>query len=316
MDERVLPPSREAIARAAEVLRRGGLVAFPTETVYGLGGDARDARAVARIYDVKGRPAGHPVIVHVASADEIDAWAAGVPALARTLAARFWPGPLTLVLRRAAGVPDTVTGGQDTVGLRVPSHEVALALIAASGRALAAPSANRFGRVSPTTARHVADDLGTDVDLILDGGPCAVGVESTIVDLSGETPAILRPGGLTREALEAAAGVAIPVRKTGVRASGSLEAHYAPRARVEVVAPEDVAARLAALNAAGTRAEMIAPEAATLYAALRDADRLGAEVIVVPRPDETGLGLAVADRLRRAARGGGGHPPARGSTRL
>ena len=212
MDERVLSPSPRAIARAAEVVRRGGLVAFPTETVYGLGADARDPRAVARIFAVKGRPSDHPLIVHVGSADAMEEWALDVPVLAHTFAARFWPGPLTLVLRRAADVLDEVTGGQHTVGLRVPSHPVALALIRASGCALAAPSANRFGRVSPTTAAHVRDDLGDDVDLILDGGPCEVGVESTIVDLSGREPAILRPGGVPREALEAVAGTAIPVR--------------------------------------------------------------------------------------------------------
>jgi len=182
---------------------------------------------------------------------------------------------------------------------------VALALIAASGRALAAPSANRFGRVSPTTAQHVVDDLGADVDLVLDGGACAVGVESTIVDLSGDAPAILRPGGLAREALESVAGCAVPVRATGVRASGTLDSHYAPRAALRVVEPAALANALAAARALGTHVEVVAPEAATLYAALRDADRRGAELILVARPDETGMGLAVADRLRRASRGGG-----------
>lgn len=311
MDERVLSPSPRAIARAAEVVRRGGLVAFPTETVYGLGADARDPRAVARIFAVKGRPSDHPLIVHVGSADAMEEWALDVPVLAHTFAARFWPGPLTLVLRRAEGVLDEVTGGQHTVGLRVPSHPVALALIRASGCALAAPSANRFGRVSPTTAAHVRDDLGDDVDLILDGGPCEVGVESTIVDLSGREPAILRPGGVPREALEAVAGTAIPVRATGVRASGTLESHYAPRARLRVVEPASLAPTLASLRAAGTRVEVVAAEAATLYAAMRDADRLGAEVILVASPTEAGLGLAVADRLTRAARASGEDPGVR-----
>ncbi len=310
MDERVIPASGEAIARAAEIVRRGGLVAFPTETVYGLGADARDPSALARIFAVKGRPANHPLIVHLESAESIDDWAADVPELARTLATRFWPGPLTLILHRARGVPDAVTGGQDTVGLRVPSHDVALALIRASGRAIAAPSANRFGRVSPTTAEHVREDLGDDVELILDGGPCSVGVESTIVDLSGEVAAILRPGGLSREALEAAAGVSIPVRDTGVRASGTLESHYSPRARVEVVEPQLLASSLAAHRSSGTRVEVIAPEAATLYAAMRDADRRGAEVILVARPEPVGLGLAVADRLKRAAHGHSAEPGA------
>lgn len=301
MDERMLAASPEALGRAAAVLKGGGLVAFPTETVYGLGADARDARAVARIFAVKGRPSDHPLIVHIASAAAMAEWAVAIPALAVTLAEHFWPGPLTLVLRRAGSVPDAVTGGQATVGLRVPSHPVALALLAASGCALAAPSANRFGRVSPTTAQHVHDDLGDDVDLILDGGPCAVGVESTIVDLTGASPAILRPGGLAREALEAVAGCALPVRTTGVRASGTLDSHYAPRARVRVVEPEALASELARLRARGTRVEVVAAEAETLYAALRDADRRGAELILVARPEESGLGLAVADRLRRAA---------------
>ncbi len=303
MDERVLQPSPEAIARAAEVLRRGGLVAFPTETVYGLGGDARDAGAVSRIFAVKGRPADHPLIVHLASEDSLEEWASGVPELARTLARRFWPGPLTLVLRRAPGVPDAVTGGQDTVGLRVPAHPVAHAMLEASDLALAAPSANRFGRVSPTTSAHVLEDLGADVDLILDGGPCAVGVESTIVDLTGSAPAILRPGGVPREALEAVAGQPVPVRATGVRASGTLESHYAPRARVQVVEPAVLPHELARLRAAGTAVEVVAAEAVSLFAALRDADRRGAEVVLVARPEESGLGLAVADRLRRAASG-------------
>jgi len=305
VDERVFAASPDAIARAAAVVRSGGLVAFPTETVYGLGADAGDAAAVGRIFATKGRPADHPLIVHLGSGLAIDAWAVDVPRLARVFAERFWPGPLTLVLRRAAGVLDAVTGGQGTVGLRVPSHPVALALIAASGRALAAPSANRFGRVSPTTAQHVVDDLGADVDLVLDGGACAVGVESTIVDLSGDAPAILRPGGLAREALESVAGCAVPVRATGVRASGTLDSHYAPRAALRVVEPAALANALAAARALGTHVEVVAPEAATLYAALRDADRRGAELILVARPDETGMGLAVADRLRRASRGGG-----------
>jgi L-threonylcarbamoyladenylate synthase len=186
------------IARAVDVLRDGGLVAFPTETVYGLGADASNAAAVNRIFAAKGRPADHPLIVHLASADSLDAWASAVSPLARAFAAACWPGPLTIVLRRAARVPDAVTGGLSTVGLRVPSHPVAQALLRAFDGGIAAPSANRFGTVSPTTAAHVRESLGDRVDLVLDGGPSDVGVESTIVDCSGDTPAILRPGGVPR----------------------------------------------------------------------------------------------------------------------
>lgn len=314
------------IARAVGILRAGGLVAFPTETVYGLGADASNPAAVARIFAAKGRPADHPLIVHLAAASLLDAWAASVPPLARVLAEACWPGPLTLVLRRAAHVPDAVTGGRDTVGLRVPAHPLALRLLAAFGGGIAAPSANRFGAVSPTTAEHVREDLGDLVDLVLDGGPSDVGVESTIVDLSGEDgePAILRPGGLARERLEALAGHPILVRHGGtVRAPGMLEAHYAPAARVLLVPPASQAERAAELRGRGLRVGVIAfspgaglgtpgaslvelggskDEAARhLYRALRDLDRAGCDVILAWPPEERGLGLAIADRLRRAA---------------
>jgi L-threonylcarbamoyladenylate synthase len=187
------------VRKAAEILRAGGLVAFPTETVYGLGADASNAKAVARLYAVKGRPADHPVIVHFASADSAFAWARDVPDEARLLASKFWPGPLTLILKRSDNAKDFVTGGQDSVGLRVPSHAVAQELLKVFKGGVAAPSANRFGLVSPTTASHVRDDLGSDVDLVLEGGPSEVGIESTIVDLSGGTPVLLRPGRLSRE---------------------------------------------------------------------------------------------------------------------
>ena len=212
------------IARAVEILRRGGLVAFPTETVYGLGADATNPSAVAQIFAAKGRPAHHPLIVHLATADDLDEWADGIPTLARTLADACWPGPLTMILRRSRRVPDAVTGGLDTVGIRVPAHPMALALLRAFEGGVAAPSANRFGSVSPTTAAHVHAGLGDRVDLILDGGPSEVGVESTIVDLSGDAPALLRPGGLPRERLEALAGMPIPIRHGGeVRAPGMLD---------------------------------------------------------------------------------------------
>jgi L-threonylcarbamoyladenylate synthase len=215
--------SREEIARAADVLRAGGLVAFPTETVYGLGADASSPDAVHELFAVKGRPADHPVIVHLGDAVQLDDWGVDVADTARTLTAACWPGPLTVVVRRATRVPDAVTGGLDTVGLRVPDQPLALALLHEFGGGIAAPSANRFGRVSPTTAADVFTDLGDDVDMILDGGPSRVGVESTIVDCSRAEPAILRLGGLPRERVEEVLGRAVPLLDTGeVRAPGTL----------------------------------------------------------------------------------------------
>ena len=218
------------------VLRAGGLVAFPTETVYGLGADASNPEAVRAVYRVKGRPADHPLIVHVASAGAVPRWAASVPPAAAALAEACWPGPLTLLLARRPDVDATVAGGRDTIGLRVPAHPLALALLEAFDGGIAAPSANHFGRVSPTTAAHVRADLGNEVDLILDGGPCTIGVESTIVDVTVDPPALLRPGGVPLEALEAIVGGPVLTEDGGVsRAPGMLASHYAPLARVEVV---------------------------------------------------------------------------------
>ncbi|WP_133479922.1 L-threonylcarbamoyladenylate synthase, partial [Cognatilysobacter segetis] len=243
--------SAATIARGADVLRAGGLVAFPTETVYGLGADARDPQAVAKIFAAKGRPADHPLIVHLPSAALLPRWAAHVPDAAQRLADAFWPGPLTIVLRRAAGVPDAVTGGLETVGLRVPRHPVALALLEAFGDGVAAPSANRYGRVSPTLAAHVREELDDRVDLVLDGGRCDVGIESTIVDLSGDAPVLLRPGAVTVAMLEGALGM--PVRAAGEGATpapGRKPSHYAPRARV-LIAGEAEAVSLARCFMAG-----------------------------------------------------------------
>jgi L-threonylcarbamoyladenylate synthase len=313
------------IARAVEVLRRGGLVAFPTETVYGLGADAENQAAVRRIFEVKGRPAGHPLIVHLGRGAKLVDWAAGPTPLAQALAARFWPGPLTLVVRKPPRLPAVVTGGLPTVGLRMPRHPVTQALLAAFDGAVAAPSANRFGAVSPTTAVHVREDLGADVDLVLEGGPCEIGLESTIVDVSGDSPAILRPGTITREALEAVAGQPMPLRAGGpVRAPGQLVSHYAPRAEV-VLVPEgaiaETARRLLAqgrrvgvlvtepladdgLTAAGLREVVVsgsrADLARQLYAALRELDH-SCDAIITSLPQDEGLGTAIADRLRRAA---------------
>lgn len=315
------PPTEEALHRAVEVLRHGGLLGLPTETVYGLAADAENELAVRRIFAVKGRPSTHPLIVHLASAEAVRAWVARLPPEAEALAAAFWPGPLTLVLPRSTRASDAVTGGQGTVAVRVPAHPVALAVLQAFGGGLAAPSANRFGRVSPTRAAHVVADLGSEVDFVLDGGPSSVGVESTIVDLSSPEPALLRPGGVTLEALQSVLGRAVLRRVAGdVRASGMLPSHYAPRAGL-VLASRNEAPRLAAeLQRAGRHVALCSPEAAgpsgvvhlrvpegvtelarSLYALLRDVDAAGVDVAVVVVPEEAGLGLAVLDRLRRAA---------------
>jgi L-threonylcarbamoyladenylate synthase len=317
------------VANAVAVLCRGGLVAFPTETVYGLGADAANSAAVDRLFAVKGRPRSHPVIVHLGEATAIKGWAADVPPDAWVLAEAFWPGPLTLILPRADHVPDAVTGGAATVGLRVPASALALELLAAFGGGIAAPSANRFGRVSPTTAAHVRADLGADVDLVLDGGPCAVGVESTIVDLSRGAAGVLRLGGLSVEALSEALGYPVevfPLAAGGaVPAPGTLPSHYAPEARVEVLTTDGVVARADELLSEGRKVGLLAPRrvdglpagvdalppagaaaayAQCLYQRLREADRRGLDVLLAVPPPETGIGAAVADRLRRAAAAG------------
>lgn len=248
------------IAKAVAVLGDGGLVAFPTETVYGLGADASNDKAVRRIFALKGRPSGHPLIVHIGDAGKLDLWARDVPASARLLAGACWPGPLTLVLRRSSLVSDVVTGGRDTVGLRVPSHPVALELLSTFGGGVAAPSANRFGRVSPTTAAHVAADLGAEVDLVLDGGPCEVGVESTIVDLTGEVPMLLRQGGISAEMIEGVIGCAVETEFVGpVRAPGMPAAHYAPTARVVLIESGELRGRLDLVSGQNRPAEQRGP---------------------------------------------------------
>ncbi|MBT2674046.1 threonylcarbamoyl-AMP synthase [Streptomyces sp. ISL-14] len=248
------------IEKAAGVLRAGGLVAFPTETVYGLGANAEDPAAVARVFQVKGRPPSHPLIVHIGSAEHLADWVEDVPATAGLLAERFWPGPLTLVLRRGRRVPLEATGGLETVAVRVPGHPVALALLSAFGGGVAAPSANRFGSVSPTTADHVRAELGDAVDFVLDGGPCQVGVESTIVDATGDAPSVLRPGGVTREDIEAVLGCSIAVSSTSrVRVPGQHPSHYAPRARVVLVEPEKVVAEAELAQELGHRVGVFLP---------------------------------------------------------
>jgi len=305
---------------AAGVLMSGGLVAFPTETVYGLGADACNAAAVARIYSVKGRPAHHPLIVHVASMDALGDWAADVPAFAIALARDYWPGPMTLVLTRSELAADFITGGQDTVGVRVPNHPVALGLLEAftkaGGKGVAAPSANRFGNVSPTTAQAVSDELSDYLgmsDVILDGGVCAVGVESTIIDCTGDVPKILRPGAITEEMIEHSTGLdVLDANGVAIRVSGSLESHYSPIAKVVLdqsplagqgfIAMADVAtaAGVIRLAAPTTHDEF----ARVLYSALRAADEQGLNTVVVARPEGNGIAIAIRDRLMRAAHTG------------
>lgn len=299
------------------MLRGGGLVAFPTETVYGLGADAGSAQAVSKLYNVKGRPVEHPVIVHFASADEAFRWAREVPDGARALAKRFWPGPLTLILKRSALAQDFVTGGQDNVGLRVPSHPVAHELLAAFGKGVAAPSANRFGHVSPTTAAHVREDLGKDVDLVLEGGPSEVGIESTIVDFSSGSPVLLRPGRIAKAELEEVLKSNVEDRRgESPRHSGGLERHYAPRTPARLVPTHELDKEIAKL---GDKLAVLAfsrPDervdywlrmpreprayAQRLYAALRELDSAGCEAILIESPPDAPEWAAVLDRLRRA----------------
>jgi len=330
-------PDPESIARAAEELRRGGLVAFPTETVYGLGAHALDPAAVRRIFDAKGRPVTDPLIVHVASVERLAPLVADIPDAARTLALRFWPGPLTLVLPRSTSVPDDVTAGLDTVAVRVPAHPVARALLAASAIPIAAPSANLFSRPSPTRAAHVLEDLNGRIDMVLDGGPTSVGVESTVLDLSRAVPTILRPGAVTLEMLlevlpRVTSGNVTSHIPTGAMPSpGLLAKHYSPRARLTLYEGDarSVAARMAedarAQLARGYSVGIVAADddplegahvvrvgseqdlagvASRLYSALRDLDAAGVDVILARGfPALSGLGVAIADRLRRAAAG-------------
>ena len=326
-------PADTDFAHAVDLLRAGELVAFPTETVYGLGADASNPDAVGKIFAAKGRPADHPLIVHLAGHDAVELWAEDVPAVAWELMETFWPGPLTLILKKQAWVPSTVTGGQDTVGLRVPGHPVALELLrrfAASGGhgGIAAPSANRFGRISPTTAAHVQEELGDRVPMILDGGACAVGIESTIVDCSRGEPVVLRPGHISPLHLEAVLG-RLPDIATAVgapRVSGSLAAHYAPMTPMRIIAGPRLLDFINAQRHKGDRCGVIGhsqpPQhgmphvwrmlpadpvgyAHELYAALRDMDHAGVDLIAVESLPESPLWAAVSDRLRRAAAGAG-----------
>ena len=315
-----------AMGDSASILLAGGLVAFPTETVYGLGADACNEMAVARIYSAKGRPADHPLIVHVPSMDLLGDWAADVPEYAIALARDYWPGPMTLVVKRSQLARDFITGGQDTVGVRVPNHPVALGLLdafaRAGGKGVAAPSANRFGNVSPTTAQAASDELSDYLavsDVILDGGACAVGVESTIIDCTGDGPRILRPGAVTIAMIEKSTGLPVgysSFTETGsaadrneIRVSGALDSHYAPEATVLLdqvpaagqgfIAMADVVGREGVVRLAApiTHDEF----AQILYSALRSADEQGLETVVVQQPQGDGIAIAIRDRLMRAA---------------
>ncbi|HKB83930.1 MAG TPA: L-threonylcarbamoyladenylate synthase [Burkholderiales bacterium] len=313
--------THQDIEKAAEILRRGGLVAFPTETVYGLGADASNPAAVRKIFAAKGRPADHPVIVHIAGTSDLKHWAAEVPRFAWLLAEKFWPGPLTMVFKRAAHVSDLITGGQDTVGVRVPAHPVAQQLLKAFGGGIAAPSANRFGRLSPTTAQHVREELGDAVELVLDGGACDVGIESTIVDLTRETPAVLRPGRI--DATQIAAALLAPLHESAVgrpRVSGSLESHYAPGLPLKIVHPDEIEDYLraradtpvAVMSRRGRPRDskatlwQVAPEmpddyARLLYGTLRRLDVSGCRLIVVEALPALPEWTAIRDRLGRAS---------------
>lgn len=319
-----LPVIRDVDA-AVQALRAGGLVALPTETVYGLAADARNADAVSRVFAVKGRPASHPVIVHLPDVDAVDRWAATVPSWALTLARAVWPGPLTLIVPRRPDVLDVVTGGQPTVGLRVPAHPLTHEVLRSFGGGVAAPSANRFGQVSPTTAQHVASELGPLLDptrdLVLDGGRCPVGVESTIVGAWDDEPRLLRAGAVTVAQVEQLVGRSVTLDTGGVRAPGTTSSHYAPRARVVVTEPESLSAASATLPSTSpfgliALAQVVPPDvphhrlaapdddaeyAHMLYAALRAADEAGLDTVVAVLPPDEGVGHAVRDRLNRAA---------------
>jgi L-threonylcarbamoyladenylate synthase len=300
------------VERVVACINAGGLAVVPTETVYGLGADAEQPIAVGRLFAIKGRPPTHPLIVHIGTVDDLDRWVAGVPDHAAVLAETCWPGPLTLLLPRSSRVPDAVTGGRDTVGVRVPAHPATLEVLARTGGGLAAPSANRYGAVSPTTVRHVLDELGAllvpETDVILDGGPSPVGVESTIVDCTADPPQILRPGGIPTEIVAELLGTTLAAATGPARAAGMMASHYAPRARVHLVdRPADAKVAAARFGAAGIEVRVVdgtgdlVRYARDLYAELREADTDGCTDIIAVMPPPVGLGHAIRDRLQKAA---------------
>jgi len=321
--------NNSALDDAVAVLKRGGLVAFPTETVYGLGADAGNPDAIRKLYAAKGRPGDHPVIVHLANVGQLGEWAREITPIAQKLARRFWPGPLTMILKRAPGVGDAVTGGQDTVGIRIPSHAIAHALLEKFGGGVAAPSANRFGRVSATTAAHVRQEFGDAIDLVLDGGASDVGIESTIVDATGAAPVLLRPGHISARDIEEAAGVplALPTAHSP-RAPGTLAAHYAPATPLLVMESDLLLELAATLARQGKRVAVLARSALQpliagitwiaapadaaayahdLYANLRTLDAAGCDAMLVEQLPQRPEWAAINDRLGRAA--AGSRPP-------
>lgn len=309
----------DALDQAALALQKGSLIAFPTETVYGLGADATSLSAVARIYEVKGRPSNHPLIVHIPAMESLTIWTSDIPTFAISLARDFWPGPMTLVLPRSEVAENFITGDQDTVGLRVPAHPLALGLLNSfrkiGGLGIAAPSANRFGQVSPTTAQAVEEEIGeylSSTDFILDGGPALVGVESTIIDCTGDSPRILRHGAITKEMIEESTGIeVVEDSDSNIQVSGSLEKHYSPKAEVILNVMAESGEGFIALSSIPTpkgAVRLASPTntdeyARVLYAALRSADFQGIKKIAVFPPEGNGLALAIRDRLIRASRG-------------
>jgi len=313
-------PTQDDIKKAAKALKDGQLVAFPTETVYGLGADATNEKAVSRIYSVKGRPTDHPLIVHISSINQLDKWTINIPEYALKLANEFWPGPLTLILKRSALAKDFITGGQDNVGVRVPVHPTALALLAkfddAGGHGVAAPSANRFGALSPTTSDAVGEELGNYLgkeDLILDGGQSQVGIESTIIDCTNPAPKVLRPGGITLDMIESVTSLKLISSgfENNIKASGLLESHYSPKAKVVLdslafpgdgfIALENIPTPIGVTRLASPK--NIEQFARQLYLALRSGDQKGIKRIVVITPEGDGLAEGVKDRLSKAAAG-------------
>lgn len=314
----------ELLSQAVQALVQGEVIGLPTETVYGLAADARNVSAVRKIFALKGRPVDHPLIVHIADSSELPRWAIAIPEEAYVLAQHFWPGPLTIILRKQPNVPDEVTGGQDTVGLRCPAHPLALALLQQLQSGVAAPSANRFGRISPTTAQHVRDEFGDAVPVVLDGGECEVGIESTIIDLSSDQPRLLRPGMISQDDIEAVIGaIASGPHRESPRVSGSLAAHYAPRTPMQMLSRERLSTQYANKTDQGLRCEALCldalPEGLSgmslsgeyhayahgLYAAMRELDGRNADLLLIEQTPQSSEWLAVNDRLHRALAGAG-----------
>jgi len=314
----------ELLSQAVDALRQGEVIGLPTETVYGLAADAMNIEAVRKIFALKGRPVDHPLIVHIADSAQISNWATDIPEEAFVLAQHFWPGPLTMILSKLPSVPDVVTGGQDTVGLRCPAHPLALTLLQQLNSGVAAPSANRFGHISPTSAQHVRDEFGAAVPIVLDGGECAVGIESTIIDLSGDTPNILRPGIISQTEIEAVIGpIASLGHKNSPRVSGSLAAHYAPRTPMQMLPRDTLVSEYSRHTQRGIHCEVLCLDAIPagmnglclsneyhayahgLYAAMRELDSRGADLLLMEKTPQNSQWLAVNDRLNRALAGAG-----------